>query len=116
MAIHYFICDVCELSITDTSTKGVHKCPECGEDMRWDLGKIQVGGDVTYGRTKYSDAMAVSPSQIEEHKKLFPDIKVDEHGRPGFDSFRQHDNYLKKCGFVKHPQKIKSRLGKKRIA
>lgn len=84
--------------------------------MRWDLDNLCVGGDVIYGRTKYSDSLAMSPTQVAEHKKLFPDIKIDDQCRPGFDSFRQHDNYLKKCGFGKLPQKIKSKLGSKRIA
>ena len=61
----------------------------------------------TYLHTKYSDAMAVSMSQIAEHKVLFPDIKMDNQGRPGFDNVQQQDKYLNTCGMVKHPQKIK---------
>lgn len=113
MATHYFICDDCDITITDTTSKGVHKCPKCGSDMRWDLDNLVVGNDM-YGETKYSDSLAISPTQVGEHKRLFPDIKIDDQCRPGFDSFRQHDNYLKKCGFVKQPQKIKKRG--KRIA
>lgn len=60
-----------------------------------------------YLRTKYSDSLAVSMNQIAEHKKMFPDVKVDAEGRPGFDNVQQQDRYLEASGMIKHPQKIK---------
>lgn len=54
-----------------------------------------------------SAALAISPSQIRAHKKLYPDVGVFADGQLGFTSFRSHDEYLEKTGFVKHPQKIK---------
>jgi predicted RNA-binding Zn-ribbon protein involved in translation (DUF1610 family) len=106
MVNHIFTCDSCAISITDTDTKHVHICPECGCEMRWNLDRVNIAsGD--YMRTKWSDSLAISPDQISEHKRLFPDVKVDAQGRIGFDSFKQHDTYLNKTGFVKHPQKVK---------
>ncbi len=54
-----------------------------------------------------SASLAISPSQIRAHKKLFPDVGILPDGQLGFTSFRSHDNYLEATGFVKHPQKIK---------
>lgn len=60
-----------------------------------------------YLHTKYSDSMAVSMSQIEEHKQIHPDVKIDVQGRPGFDTVQQQDKYLDTIGMIKHPQKIR---------
>lgn len=103
MTTHYFICDICKVVIEDTDTKIVHECPKCGTDMRWDM---NVGG----GQGDYhfvSESLAINPDQIAEHKATFPDVGVLPDGRIEFNSFRQHDKYLKKAGLVKHPKKIK---------
>ena len=60
-----------------------------------------------YMRTKYSDSLAVSMSQIAEHREKFPDVKIDNEGRPGFDNVSQQDAYLEASGMVKHTQKIR---------
>ena len=52
-----------------------------------------------------SDALAVTPSQIAEHHETFPGVDVLPDGRIHFTSFKQHDDYLKKSGFVKKTQK-----------
>ncbi|KKN71911.1 hypothetical protein LCGC14_0415570 [marine sediment metagenome] len=62
-----------------------------------------------YGKPLISDSLAMHPSQIAEHNKLFPDIKVHKDGRPQFDNFKQHDDYLEKTGFVKCTQRKKRR-------
>ena len=87
---------------------------KCGTEMRKLISSGVASGDKEYGKTKWSDSLAVSPAQIEEHKRLFPDVKIDDQGRPGFDSFKQHDGYLKKTGFIKMEQKRRKRG--KRIA
>ncbi len=56
-----------------------------------------------------SAALAISPSQIKAHKKLYPDVGVFPDGQLGFTSFRSHDKYCEKTGFVKHTQKIKTK-------
>jgi len=88
----------------------------CGADMVRDYQTdlVNVGGR-DYHKAIHSDAMAISPTQVAEHKRLFPDIEIDSQCRPVFDNFTKHEDYMKKCGIVKTPQKIK-RSGAKRIA
>ena len=112
MAVHRFVCDKCKVFIEDTTTKGVHKCPKCKQDMSLDC-RVAIHGN--YRTPVHSDAMAISPTQVAEHKRLFPDIEIDGQCRPVFDNFTKHEDYMKKCGIVKTPQKIK-RSGAKRIA
>ena len=111
MAVHSFVCK-CGVQIEDTTTKGIHKCPKCKKDMALDC-RVAIHGN--YRHPVHSDAMAISPTQVAEHKRLFPDIAIDKQCRPVFDNFTKHEKYMKKCGIVKTPQKIK-RSGAKRIA
>lgn len=111
MATHNFICDTCMIMVQDTNTKGVHVCPECGGDMRWDL---NIGIHGNYKHPVHSDALAISPTQRAEHEQLFPNIRLDGQCRPIFDNFTDHEAYLKKTGFGKERQKLKH-LGKVKI-
>ncbi len=95
-------------------------CPECGKDLveiepddavevgvgESEYKRFNIGGD-TYSKSIVSDSLAINPSQIAEHREYFPDVEVRSDGRPVFENFRQHDDYLKKTGFVKHRQKTK---------
>uniref|UniRef100_A0A6M3KWA0 Uncharacterized protein n=1 Tax=viral metagenome TaxID=1070528 RepID=A0A6M3KWA0_9ZZZZ len=60
-----------------------------------------------YSHPIHSDSLAISPSQVAEHKKMFPNIKLDSECRPIFDNYVEHDKYLKTCGFDKKEQRIK---------
>ena len=111
MAIHSFICE-CGKQIEDTTTKGIHKCPECKQDMALDC-KVAIHGN--YQHPVHSDSLAIHPSQRAEHEREFPNVRLDKQCRPVFDNFTQHENYLKKTGFQKLPQKIR-RAGAKRLA
>lgn len=111
MAIHRFICYKCNGYIEDTTTKGIHKCPKCDEEMALDC-HIAIHGN--YKHPVHSDSLAISPDQVEEHKRLFPDIEIDSEGRPVFDNFTRHEKYLKQTGFKKMPQKLR-RTGAVRI-
>lgn len=93
------------------------KCPKCRKEMTRDhnMGKTGRQTSTSYGSGFVSDSLAMNPDQIEEHGKLFPDVQVLSDGRPVFTSYKQHDDYLKKTGFQKLPQKIKG-LGSVRIA
>lgn len=102
MVVHRFVCDNCGEIVHDTDTKIVHVCPICKTDMRWDLRGVGIGsGDFEH----ISESLAVSPSQISEHKQMFPDIDVIPDGRLRFTSVSQMDRYMKKTGYVKHPKK-----------
>jgi hypothetical protein len=106
MALHSFVCDRCMVKVEDTTSKGIHICPECGEGMRWDL---NIGIHGNYKHPVHSDALAISPTQRAEHERLFPNIRLDSECRPTFDNFMHHEAYLKKCNIVKHTQKIKNK-------
>lgn len=104
MITHHFTCDDCNTTIESKDTREIHKCPKCGLDMRWNL-NVNSG---TRGDYRFvSDSLAINPEQIAEHKKEFPNVGVLPDGRIEFNSFRQHDRYLKKTGFYKHPKKIR---------
>jgi len=118
MPIYTFVCPECGLkNLHARHMKNADKkciC-SCGADMRRDFqADLFNSGNKEYGKTKFSDALAISPEQVTEHKKLFPDIPIDNQCRPGFDNYKQHDNYLEKTGFRKKRQKIRKRG--KRIA
>ena len=104
MAIHYFVCDDCNEMVSDTDTKTIHKCPYCHKDMRWDLNFATHGN---YKHPVHSDSLAINPNQRAEHERLFPNIRLDGQNRPIFRNFTQHEDYLKKTGFVKVAQKLK---------
>ena len=90
---------------------------DCGAIMNRDFKAEHVlvgAGRRSYHKPIVSDSMAVSPSQVEEHRRLFPDVKVLDDGRPVFDNFSDHEKYMKKCNIVKEPQKKRKRG--KRIA
>jgi len=70
-------------------------------------------GNKEYGSEIHSDSLAIMPSQVKEHQQKFPDVKIDNEGRPVFDNYQQHDKYLEQIGAVKMPQKIKHKKSKK---
>ena len=105
MVVHRFICD-CGNVVEDTNTKGVHKCSECGADMRWDLGG-NVSGCSDYEHI--SESLGIHPDQIQEHRKLFPNIDVIPDGRLRFTSTKQQERYANTCGFDKKRQRIRKR-------
>ncbi len=104
--VHSFVCDSCGNVVQDTSTKGVHKCPECGNDMRWDLtGNVSGGSDYEH----ISESLAIHPDQISEHRQKFPGVDIIPDGRLRFTSTRQQERYANKCGFDKKRQRIRKR-------
>ena len=103
MAIHRFVCS-CGDVVEDTTTKGVHICPSCKEEMALDC-RVAIHGN--YKHPVHSNSLAIHPSQRAEHAKLFPNIRLDNQCRPIFEKFIDHENYLKETGFQKLPQKIR---------
>lgn len=107
------LCGVLEIPIVGSNK--CPKCPECGKDMERDFSPGRGGQTSTkYGSGVISQAMAISPDQIEEHNKLFPGVEVLPDGCIKFNSYQQHDKYLKETGFHKLPQRLKG-LGSVRI-
>ncbi len=109
-----FVCKTCgRILERDTDPHGFtgdeYSIECCGEHMQRvypNVRTFSITGSA-YLHTKYSDAMAVSLNQIAEHKQVFPGVKIDNQGRPGFDTVQQQDKYLKASGMVKYPQKIR---------
>lgn len=60
-----------------------------------------------YSKPIHSDALAMNPEQVAEHREMFPSIPVDEQCRPVFTNSQDHQDYMNKCGVVKKEQKIK---------
>ena len=87
----------------------------CGEQMTRDYAADHInGGNKDYARPIHSDSLAITPGQVAEHQRLFPDVEIDSECRPVFNNYQQHNKYLEKTGFVKNPKKAKRRG--KRIA
>jgi hypothetical protein len=83
-------------------------CDDCGSDNTIRLFGF-TDGQREYATPLVSQSLAMSPEQIGEHRRLFPDVQVTPDGCPVFTSFSQHDAYLKKTGFQKLPGKRKAK-------
>ena len=113
MVEHTFTCTNDGYVVTDTTIKGIHVCPKCGDEMAMNAAVTGLRGD--YRHT--SDSLAIHPEDIPEHRKLYPDVEVTSEGQPQFTSPRQQEKYaLKSADNYKKPQKTKSQLGRTRIA
>ena len=114
MPVYSFMCPECDYTCEVTRPMKDSGKPVfclCGLEMRRDFATDFINtGNKDYGKPIHSDALAISPSQRAEHEKKFPDIKLDSQCRPIFDNFRKHEDYMKKCGIVKH----RNRKGKRR--
>jgi hypothetical protein len=77
--------------------------------MYWDLSNSPdtMGGGRQFAQTHWSESLAISPSQVEAHKRLFPDVSIRSDGAIGFNTVKDQDRYLKKCGFEKKTQKLR---------
>ena len=87
-------------------------CPRCTSivpmhrDYQADMCNV---GNKEYATPIHSDSLAISPEQVTEHQRLFPDVKLDSECRPILENYQQHNNYLEKTGFIKQRQKPKKR-------
>lgn len=84
-------------------------CTECAAIMKLlvSVPCISKGG---YGKPIHSDALAIHPSQREEHQRRYPDIKLDKQNRPILDKFTPHEKYLEARGIYKPPGKQRRKL------
>lgn len=111
MPIYSYICDVCgKVQEVVRSMEAESTIPpECcnrptRRSYKDDLPRV---GNRDYAKPIHSDSLAIMPNQRKEHERLFPNIKLDDENRPVFTNFKDHDDYLKKTGFVKQRQKVK---------
>jgi hypothetical protein len=77
----------------------VEKCPKCGGQIKPGFPKSYVGICANGDFDLVSDSLAVTPQQVAEHRKTFPDIDVQSDGRLHFTDVRKYDKYLKQTGF-----------------
>jgi len=115
LPIYTYCCEVCgeqkEIIHSMNETK-VPKC--CGKKMQRDFqADIPNAGNRDYSRPIVSDSLAINPSQRTEHEQMFPNIKLDNECRPIFDNYQAHEDYLKKTGFVKTPQRKRRKFASK---
>jgi len=100
-------------------------CPKCGgnlEEKEIDDGCVEsevkdgtlrfcvpeiMGSN--YSTPLHSDALALTPENVEEHKRQFPDVEIDSELRPVFTNVKQHDAYMEKIGVYKPINKSKKR-------
>lgn len=104
MKLHTYKCWDCGYHFSDKAINAPD-CPKCKSSKTGMDCKIAIHGN--YQHPIHSDALAISPTQIEEHKRLFPNIRLDKACRPIFEKFTDHEAYLKRCNIIKHPQKLK---------
>jgi protein-arginine kinase activator protein McsA len=100
--IHYFTCENCNKTITDTSTKGTHYCPVCHKPMRWNMDGFMSGkrGDFYHE----SKSMGCSAKQVDEMRKLYPGSEYKKRGKNYVlvtRSVKEMDRRLKERGMVR---------------
>jgi len=108
--IYTFVCPECgnqdETVRTMADADQPYKCAKCGtltrRDYRADRPNV-VGTEK--GETFWSESLAINPEQAAEHRRLFPDVKIDAEGRLGFDSVKQRSDYCTATGFEKRSQR-----------
>ena len=91
-------------------------CPKCNGYTRrdWAAEHPMARRTEDYDHPIHSDSLAMNPNQVAEHRRMFPDIKIDSECRPVFSNYVAHDKYLKACGLVKNPQRIRTHKRKSR--
>lgn len=118
MPFFNFKCDVCgferdTLRYVRPNEREV-MCRECGgptTQIRESEATINFvvdpRADRFYLNELHSDSLGIAPSQVAEHRRLFPEIPIDDVCRPVFTNFKDHDNYLKATGFWKQKQIVR---------
>lgn len=121
-----WVCDTCDFEIEQTRVHfntpdalalkyigPVPMCPECITPMKEETqnelgdGKTFNINGAPYSKPLHSDALGIQPDQVAEHREKFPNIEIDSQNRPVFNNTSEHQDYMDKCGIVKHKQKIK---------
>ena len=112
MPFYDFKCPACDHIVTEflsmLETNKVIRCKRVYCDsavMKRNYQTEHIQANMDYHKPHISDSLAIHPDQTAEHKQVYPDVGVLPDGRIQFDSPKIHDNYLKKRGMFKHPQK-----------
>lgn len=102
-------CHIIETIMLSMSAIGTHVA-KCNRHigfflMERNYQSEQINTNMDSAKPHISNSLAIHPDQTAEHKQIYPDVGVLPDGRIQFDSPKIHDNYLKKRGMFKHPQK-----------
>jgi hypothetical protein len=94
-------------------------CTRCAQEgdgtvvLNRDYGNERKGVTGTRkGKTFWSQSLAISPSQANEHERMFPNVRVRADGCLGFDSVKERSDYCDRTGFYKRPGKKRRRTTK----
>lgn len=111
MPLYSYKCEGCGITkeiFQQGMDPGIHMpiCEPCGRGMRRDFAADapNIGGK-DYVKPIVSDSLAMNPSQIAEHRQLFPNIEVTREGQPIFDNAKTHNDYLEARGLYKETSK-----------
>ena len=111
--IYPFKCEGCGLTVDficpHEELKGKDKtCINCSAKLvrDWRAGMPRVHAN-SYATPIHSDSLGLVPDQVEEHRRLYPKIPIDEKCRPVFENYADHDEYLEQTGHVKLPGRRK---------
>jgi len=98
------VCSVCSVETTRWSDMSNFTKCDCGGVLHKKYGAAKSDGDFHH----VSESLGIHPSQVAEHKRLYPDVGIRDNGVIDYHgSVRGYDKYLNARGMVKHPQKIK---------
>jgi DNA-directed RNA polymerase subunit RPC12/RpoP len=110
-------CGECGGLYRDNTDIIVYLCPVCSSELlvvsrglKNDNAPEVIG--TPYKKPIHSDALALTPANVTEHKEKFPDIEIDDQNRPVFTNTKQHQEYLDKIGARKQVQKTGRSKGK----
>lgn len=111
MPIYCYACKKCGAKREETVSMDMRadfvRC-ECGGNMSRDYNAERPNANGTEkGDTFWSQSLAINPSQIAEHRRLFPDVEVRADGCLGFNSNAVRERYCDATGFYKEPGKSK---------
>lgn len=78
-------------------------CSICNNIMCNDVAGVGSAGDYEH----ISESLGISPQDIEEHRKNWPNIEVLPDGRLKFRSVIEQERYANHFGLDKQPQRIR---------
>lgn len=111
------VCSECGSKVLKVESVTHYHCPDCTGRLAYvertirNDNKPEIMG-IPYKVPIHSDALALTPENVTEHKEKFPDIEIDSENRPVFTNAKQHSDYMSKCGIKKQTQKTGRSKGK----
>jgi len=109
MPIYAYRCPECDDNFDITKPMALsdsEECCDCGAVMNRDYREERPNaGSIDYAVPKVCESLGITPSQIKDHQRDHPDIRVRGDGALLFDNTKQEDDYYNKRGMYKKPQR-----------